>query len=340
MEPTTLSPVRSGEILTELHSSPESWLRLRVPWLALQELVEEVNPFLTWQWQEAWWRAYGEDLELRLFVFRVGEEVVAIAPLCVSPDGTVRFCGGTEVSDYLGMLCRDGHWHAVGHALLSEWQEHGLGPLDLHFLCEGSATLEALTHASEALGLTVAIAPEEVCPRVELPATWDEYLAGLDRKDRHELRRKQRRLEGEPGVRFAECCEESLQRDLDDFIRLHRLSSAAKAEFLDDRVEAFFRDSAEALHDAGWLSLRFVEVDRVRVAAILSFVYRDRVYLYNSGYDPAQGRLSAGLVLIAEDIRAAIAAGRHEYDFLRGSEPYKYDLGAHDRALFHLRIDR
>ena len=38
-----------------------------------------------------------------------------------------------------------------------------------------------------------------VAARCDLPATWDEYLGTLSKKDRHELRRKLRRLESGGG---------------------------------------------------------------------------------------------------------------------------------------------
>jgi K+-transporting ATPase c subunit len=43
-------------------------------------------------------------------------------------------------------------------------------------------------------GLELTVDEEAVCPRVSLPATWEDYLLTLSKKDRHELRRKIRRL--------------------------------------------------------------------------------------------------------------------------------------------------
>ncbi len=56
--------------------------------------------------------------------------------------------------------------------------------------------------------------------------------------------------------------------------------------------------------------------------------------LYNSGFDPQVREASPGLVLIAHCIEDAIRLGLREYDFLRGRERYKYDLGGRDRVVY------
>jgi CelD/BcsL family acetyltransferase involved in cellulose biosynthesis len=63
--------------------------------------------------------------------------------------------------------------------------------------------------------------------------------------------------------------------------------------------------------------------------------------VYNSGLDAERfGRLSAGVVLTAHAINMAIDLGRHEFDFLRGNEDYKYRLGAQDTILYSISAER
>ena len=71
----------------------------------------------------------------------------------------------------------------------------------------------------------------------------------------------------------------------------------------------------------------------------MGFVYRGKLLLYNSGYDPAENALSPGFVMMGEEVRLAIQQGMSEVDFLRGDEKYKYDLGAKDRQLVHLTVE-
>jgi CelD/BcsL family acetyltransferase involved in cellulose biosynthesis len=50
--------------------------------------------------------------------------------------------------------------------------------------------------------------------------------------------------------------------------------------------------------------------------------------------------LSVGLINKAFSIQAAIEEGRESFNFLKGDERYKYDLGAHDESLFDMTARR
>ena len=330
------------EVTIQVHGDRRLWSELRQPWQELQATVAEANVFVTWQWQHSWWDVLGGSDELYVLTFADSAgRLVGLAPLCLHRvDGgskVVQFIGGLEVTDHLGLLVQPGWWLAVGRALIDLWMSQSPGELDLHFLPENSMTLASLLAACERINLEAKVVPEEVSPRVQLPAGFDEYLARLDRKDRHELRRKLRRLES-ANPNFSSVGMDGLSSALEEFFRLHRASSRAKHDFLDEPMMAFFRRSARVLLEAGWLRLRLLEVDGHNVASIMGFDYRDKVYLYNSGYDPTVGHLSAGLMLIVHDLADAIAQGRREYDFLRGSEEYKYDLGGKDVPLYRFSV--
>ncbi|MEE8347693.1 MAG: GNAT family N-acetyltransferase, partial [Dehalococcoidia bacterium] len=62
--------------------------------------------------------------------------------------------------------------------------------------------------------------------------------------------------------------------------------------------------------------------------------------LYNSGYNPDYAYLSVGLLSKALALRKAIEEGRSRFDFLRGPEPYKYDLVARDVAVYRCTVRR
>jgi CelD/BcsL family acetyltransferase involved in cellulose biosynthesis len=63
--------------------------------------------------------------------------------------------------------------------------------------------------------------------------------------------------------------------------------------------------------------------------------------VYNSGLDPAvYGHLSPGIVLLARLVEYAIDTERTVFDFLRGDEPYKYDMGGQDTQVYRMEIRR
>ena len=183
---------------------------------------------------------------------------------------------------------------------------------------------------------------EDVCPVIDLPATWDEYLASLDKKQRHEIRRKMRRIEREADVNWYIVDQgRDLAEEIEAFIELHQKSSGDKDDFMDEQMKGFFRAVAHVLQPPGWLQLAFIEVDGQKAASMLNFDYEDTILVYNSGYDPQhRAHLSPGIVLLAYCIQHAIELGRARFDFLRGDEPYKYRFGAKDTKVYRLVIVR
>lgn len=363
--PDGCTPDDAPALTLSVHTEWEDFDLLCAEWTDLEDRAAEDNIFLTWVWQHTWWSELGGDRPLRILAFRQEGRLVGIAPTYLEQEEgrtCVRFGGGLEVTDYLGFIVEAGLEQAVGCAFLAYWREWPGLTLDFHFLRPDSATLRTLKTAAETMNLEYVEEEEEVSPRILLPGDWDAYLASLDKDRRHELRRKRRRLQEAGAWTVRETGADDLDRHLSLFFDLHRKSSRAKDDFLVGRVESFFRHIARHLHERGWLALRLMEFaprepgfpppgpgasgapeaeiqpEGRPVAAVLGFVYRGRLLLYNSGYDPAFNRLSAGFVLMSEQVRLSIEQGLQEVDFLRGNERYKYDLGARDVPLHHLRV--
>ena len=110
--------------------------------------------------------------------------------------------------------------------------------------------------------------------------------------------------------------------------------------FLTADRERFFKQMVDKLARANVVKLFFMEISGVRVASALCFDFGNVRYLYNSGYNPDYASLSVGLLLKAMCLRQAIEEEMTYFDFLRGDEPYKYDLGAKDVPLFGLVVQR
>jgi CelD/BcsL family acetyltransferase involved in cellulose biosynthesis len=64
------------------------------------------------------------------------------------------------------------------------------------------------------------------------------------------------------------------------------------------------------------------------------------VFSYQIGFDPKLKRMSPGAIIIAHAIQEAISRGLKEFDFLRGSESYKYRWGARDRETYRVLLWR
>jgi CelD/BcsL family acetyltransferase involved in cellulose biosynthesis len=308
-------------------------------WNALLDRCRLPSVFLTWQWQTCWTRAFAPDQPLELLAARDDAgELVGLLPL-YDDAGVHRAIGGVDVSDYLDLIAAAGAEATVWEALL-ERRAAAPAPWALRGIRAGSPTLDVLPQLAGARGVSLRTEREERCPVLALPEGWDAYLARLDGKDRHELRRKMRRLDRElPGTRVWSEAGVGWDAALTRFLELHRQSKAGKARFMDQTMERFFREATAALAEAGWARLWFLESPRELLASFLCLEYGGAVGLYNSGFNPAHARLAPGIVLLAHVIRDAIERRVPLFDFLRGEEPYKYAFGPTARDLFAIRLD-
>lgn len=310
-----------------------------------QHLIDECSEptfFDSLAWQKAWWSEFGANFELKLLAVRSDSgHIKMIAPLMA--DGSrISFLGNTDLVDYHDFLSRDRSSSSSLEAVVRAVGEMpGIESIRLQSIPGNSATVTQFREVAERAGWSVEIEQEDVAPRLELPASWDAYLANLRKKDRHELRRKMRRLEAAGEIRQVELTQpDDVEAAMDDFMALHRMSTTDKAEFMTAGRERFFRTVAVALAREYSTRLVFLEINGERVAASLSFVCRNVRYLYNSGYNPTQSSLSVGLLNHALTIKKSIEEGLRAFDFMRGDEAYKYHLGGVDREIFSLTATR
>jgi CelD/BcsL family acetyltransferase involved in cellulose biosynthesis len=313
---------------------------LEAEWLGLLELSPEPLPFLHPLWQRVWLEEFQEDSDLLLLSVREGGGLVGVAPL-LRRNGRLSLVGHYSICDYMDFVVTPELDRAFFGALLESLREQDWDELDLRGLREASPTLSTLPALAEGLGFQVSRELEAVSPRLELPATWEEYLSRLSKKDRHELRRKLRRLAQYGDVRLQVLTSpEETARGLEDLLRFMVESREDKARFMTEKMGQFFRHMVAELSKVGLVRLYALELDGQAVASILCFDLGGCIYLYNSGYDPAYSFLGVGLLSKALCLRDAIEQGRRCLDFLRGNESYKYDLGGKDQPIYRCQIRR
>ncbi len=297
--------------------------------------------FVTPWWHKTWWDNFGEGCDSLILSVSDDAELLGIAPLMVKPDGALTFLGDSDLSDYFDFVVARDSESRFYPALLDYLSGQEWKSLDLPSLPDGSPTLEYLPGLANGMGWDVSLEEEETTPKAELPDSWDEFMLGLRKKDRHELRRKLRRLDRESDNRqYAAANGDSLDGSMREFFTLLRASREDKNEFLTPDRESFFLDMAHELASRDQFRLYFLEVDGEKVAACICFDYGGDFLLYNSGYEPGYSRLSVGLINKALSIRTAIEENRKVFNFLKGNERYKYNLGGVDEAVFHMSVTR
>ena len=317
-----------------------SFAEIRAEWESLLSVSPVNSLFLTPQWQEVWWESFGACKGMAGFYVRSPEGVTAIASLAKQGD-TLFFVGNQDTFDYNDFMVSPGTEDDFYHSLLHTIEEQSCNSLKLYSLLESSPTLTYLPEAARSHGFKVEVEKEDVTSGIELPGTWDEYLALLNKKDRHELRRKLRRLESLTQWSFYGITEpEQVTARIGDFISLMKQSSSEKDNYMTPERERFFYQMAERMAQQGLLKLYFMEIDGQPVATSMCFDYASSRLLYNSGYDPDYGYYSVGLLLNALCLKDAIEQGMGYFDFLRGPEPYKHHLGGQQRNLYQMVVTR
>jgi len=144
-------------------------------------------------WLKVWWEAFGGDAELYIRMLRQGEKTIGFAPLLVNKE-TASLIGSADVCDYLDFAVVPGRESDFFQVLLDDLRENGIKSLDLRPLRPDSTVLTHLVDIARRRGYEVLCRPEDVSLELDLPATWNDYLSILKNKQRHEVRRKLRRL--------------------------------------------------------------------------------------------------------------------------------------------------
>lgn len=310
-------------------------------WREILTQVKSPTVFLEPAFQESWWGSNGSP---KLFFIAVQEEQrpIGLLPL-VKVGTTLQFLGDESVSDYLdALITPDKEVAAFTGFRQALEQQSGWNTLQLISLPEDSLALTQLPQLAKAADWQFKQTQQDVCPIIELPASWDEYLAQVGKKQRHEIKRKWQRLEEKGQVTFRVVTDTIAEPTaLANFFKLHAQSSLEKAQFWTPAHRQFFELMSATASRSGWLRLYFLDFNGQPAACMYCFDYGDSLLIYNSGFDAATyGDVSIGHVITAYTIQDAIAQGKKRYDFLRGGEEYKLRYRPITHPVFNVSLER
>jgi CelD/BcsL family acetyltransferase involved in cellulose biosynthesis len=307
-------------------------------WLEKGSALEWTCLFVLPPWLDVWWRIFGKEWKPYPLAVREGGNLVGIAPLMIQGE---RACiiGSPDVCDYVDFVFAPGRAKDVLRRILHHLKQQGISLLDLGPLRGDASLLKDMTPVAETLGYEVTIHPEDVILELELPATWDGFLQSLNGKQRHEIRRKIRRLYEAGQINYLVVEEaEQVKKKVDIFLALFGSNRSDKASFMDNQMASFFRSLAEAMAEAQILKLFFLDLDACPAAVAMCFDYASTMYLYNNGYDQRFGSLSVGLLSKVFSMKESIERGRKTYSFLKGGETYKYLLGGTPVPVYRCKV--
>ena len=303
---------------------------------------------MRWAWHQAWTQSAPPDEVTGSFAVVLhgpGDCVRGVLPLAIRPlqfrrapvKALTWSIGNDGCPDHLELpVAPDAEVEAAVPLLEAlPWDIMTLGGV-----AESAANVARLCDALAGRGYTVHRTPLDTCPYLELPRSWDEYLAGLSPTRRQTIRRKERKLMRERAAAVTDYTPDRLDQGWRHLSSLHEARWAGPGALGDPRTARLLRHFSSELAARGELWLTTLDLDGKPAAAWHGFASLDTVYYYQGGRDPAQASESVGFVLMGAMIRRAIERGYRRLDFLRGREPYKASWTPTERGVYEVVVFR
>lgn len=317
---------------------PGAFETLGEAWRRLLASSDADTIFLTPEWMEAWWRAYGEGRRGGVVAVRRSGDLVALLPIQVAPERwrgvtsvrALRFAGdGTFDSDYLDLVAGPDAGEDLVPALWRWIRRDARLGFDVARWNEIPAASPRLEPLRAALRRDGSWIDEERVGAVvaALPGSWETYLASLKPRMRTKVRSLRRDLEAAHSVKLLAADSDAvLPERLASLFDLHQKRWAARGlpgVFRGDRKRSFYHGLSSTLLARGWLQFHSLEVDGAWVAHQYCMGYRGTIFLLQEGYDPAWEPRGVGNVLRAMVLERLIGEGWRAYDFLAGVTEHK-----------------
>lgn len=330
----------------ELHALPKA---TTVEWGTLDSVLakwQQNHPANAWNcffvlpvWVRAWWNSFGQNAELYVRSIRRNGRTIGIAPLA-KKNRSASLIGDQNVCDHLDFIVAPEHATEFYQTLIHQLWQDGITRVELGLLRPDSSAFAGLLPLAAKMGCRVSCEPAATSYELVLPNSWKEYLYRLSSKERHEIRRKLRRLHRAGSVNFRLVEDATAaKREMETFLQLFKMNRPEKAAFMTHKMGSFFRDLAIQLAASGFLRLYFLDLDEKPIAAVICFDYQSTRYLYNNGYDSRYSGLSAGLLSKVLSLKDSFSFGISTYDFLKGSETYKQRLGGRPVPLYQCLLE-
>lgn len=287
-------------------------------WSDLFSDAPTATPFQTHAWQSTWWKHYGAGKRPYVLAVSEGEDLVGIMPMfkALAPWRTLRPMG-VGPSDYLHPLARAGYEDSVGRSVGDHLKESkGFDLLDLHQIRE----TQPLARSAPGVGVDQA-----TCLLLDLPPTYDAYLATLGKSLRYDVRRLDKTLFKEGKATVQQVREDEIGLGMDVLFEQHKMrwrKRGLPGAFLGRGIR-FHKEWAHHAVRQGWLWLSILRLEGRPIGAIYAMTAQSTCFYYQAGFDPTQGSISPGTLLVASTLRRAIEEGKAHFDFMRGDEPYK-----------------
>jgi CelD/BcsL family acetyltransferase involved in cellulose biosynthesis len=319
--------------------------QLTIDFCSQWQRLPQRSPMQSPTWLLAWWQAFaGESWQLQIVSVYDDQRLVGLAPWYLVGK-QLRFLGdGTVCSDHADLAIANGYNDSVVTEIANWLTSHASKHWDfIQFdaVDAGEGPIVKVLKQLRSNGLATHERAMTGCWHVDLPGTWEEYLAALSKNHRKRCRRWLRSYfdcgRAEVSISSRESVE-SAWGEISALNRQRREQVGDRSAFLNQRFHAFHLGVLPQLIEQGRAELRQLRVDGEPVAAEYLLLDGRTIYCYQSGLRTVDSVDGYGNLSILALFRDAIERGYSRVDFLRGDEEYKSHWGAERTGCLQMSV--
>ncbi len=292
-------------------------------WRALQSRTE-AHLFSCYDWIRDWWETIGQNSRRSLHIVTAtrNERLVGILPLMVEKRCYTRILewAGNEIYDYCSTLAEDDD---VVSALWETARNSSLYDLAL------IKDVRPASRDAEHLASFAVISEFNNAPYISL--TWkngDAWRASCRPKQRRNFNVKSKKLKQKGPVSFEIIRTSPAPKDLIDTMVQHKTAWFHDCRkvgiFSNPHIKEIFHRMVLRAAEQGKMFLGVLKCGDKPVSHLFGFIERSTLQCYFTSYDPEWRSYSTGLLVFMHSMYWAIDNGIKEFDFMRGTEDYKF----------------
>jgi CelD/BcsL family acetyltransferase involved in cellulose biosynthesis len=315
---------------------------MREEWNSLLEKSVTNEIFLLWEWMHSWWDVFKNgNSELYLLRGRNSAgETIGIAPFYLQKrtpllsykKHILRFCSSVETyPDHLDIITMKEYEQSFSEAVFNYLMQHDQDwdLMRLDGVHENAMIKKYLSSARPGQnGVLMTSIPNARCPYLVMDQTFDGYLKSFSPKKRQTLLRKRKILiHREKALLKTVHSDEEPEKHIQELFALHEERAKRKGIKTNFRGETLYRFHSRIIHHflkKDKVELSFLHKEFSPLVSYYCFKHNQKYYYFQAGLSDEGEKKSAGTVLFSIILENAFKEGCKEFDFLRGSEEYKF----------------
>ena len=329
---------------------------MREEWNALlgRSFTNEI--FLSWEWIHSWWEVF-RDENRELYILggkNTSGQMIGIAPFYLQKSTVpvngkrrvMRFCSSAETyPDHLDIIATKDYEASFSEAVLEYLTQHekDWDLIRLEGIHENSIIKNYLTSTPPKMKrFLMTSVPDGKCPYLVIDGSFEDYLKSFSAKKRQTLLRKRRILMNREKALFKTVqSDEEPEKYIRELFALHgerARQKGIKTTFSGEDIFKFHNKIVHSLLKDDKVVLAFLYKELNPLVSYYCIKHNKKVYYYQAGLSHEGEKKSAGTVLFSLLLEEAFGERFKEFDFLRGSEEYKFFWTKHYRENYSITL--